>query len=61
MTIDERLMAIAAKQIPIPESGCAAKQVEMNAIRKMRVRRLRDQLNGLTADQVEEKITEWEQ
>lgn len=57
----ERLQAIAEKQFPFPEKCCAATRAEIIAVRKMRVKRLTDQLAGLTPEEIEQKLNEWEQ
>lgn len=61
MSVDDRLKSIAEKQLPFPEKCCAVTRSELTSLRKMRVRKMRDQLFGLTPEQVEEKVKEWEQ
>jgi hypothetical protein len=61
MTLDERIKTIAENQLPFPENCCAATRSELLSLRKIRVRRMKDQILGLSAEQLEEILKQWEQ
>lgn len=60
MTIEERIKLIAEKQLPFPETTCQARISEVQSIRKIRQRRLIEQLSGLTEQERELLIAQWE-
>lgn len=60
MTTEERIRAISEKQIQLPETTCQARISEVQSIRKIRYRRLMEQLNGLTEQERELLIAQWE-
>lgn len=60
MTVEERIKLIVEKIFPMPEKPCPVTKGEITSLRKIKTRSLTDKLHGLSDEEKESLIAEWE-